>query len=139
MEASLVYESGMRFVGSNENGLQTAFDASVAHGGAGSAASPMEVLLQSVAACSAIDIVSIITKKRKTITNFRVAMEADRAADHPKVFTRIHLRYVLTSPDASEADLTQAVELSQATYCSAIAMMKHSGCAVSYAQELVRP
>lgn len=126
-------------MGSNENGLQTAFDASVAHGGAGSAASPMEVLLQSVAACSAIDIVSIITKKRKTITNFRVAMEADRAADHPKVFTRIHLRYVLTSPDASEADLTQAVELSQATYCSAIAMMKHSGCAVSYAQELVRP
>lgn len=126
-------------MGSNEGGSQTAFDASVAHGGAGSAASPMEVLLQSVAACSSMDIVSIITKKRKTITNFRVEIEADRAADHPKVFTRIHLRYILTSPDASEADLARAVELSQTTYCSAMAMMKHSGCEVSYAQELLRP
>ncbi len=129
----------MRLVGTNEAGKQTFFDVKEDNGGNNSAASPMEVLLQSVAACSSVDVLMIIRKKRKTITNFRVEMDGTRAEEHPKVFTKIHFTYILESPDAEEGDLIRAVELSQNTYCSAMEMVRRSGCEITWEQRIIRP
>lgn len=132
-------DGAMRLVGTNESGQTTAFDVMAENGGNGSAASPMEVFLQSAAACSGMDILSIIRKKRKTVSNLRIAIEGERAEEHPHVYTSIAVNYTLVSPDATEGDITRACELSQDQYCSAFAMIKRSGCAVSWTCSIERP
>ncbi len=139
MKAQLVFESGMRVVGTNEKGSQTAFDTTADHGGNGTAASPMEVLLQATAACSVFDVISILNKKRKTITSLTIDLEGDRAETHPRVFTSMRMIYRLVSPDASEADLHRAVELSHSSYCSASAMATRSGCTITTECIVTRP
>jgi putative redox protein len=137
--ATLHLTGTMSLVGKTDIGLETAFDTTSEFGGDGSAAAPMDVLLQSVAACSTMDIISIIRKKRKTVTDFKVEIEGTRAEEHPQVYTHITMKYVLTSPDAEEAELQRAAELSQEQYCSAIAMVKRAGCAVTWSGEVLRP
>lgn len=140
MKATLELADGaMRLVGRNERGQLTAFDADPSVGGRDTAPRPLEVFLQALMACTAMDVLSIIRKKRKTVTAFRLSAEAQRAAEHPRVFTRIHLRYELTSPDATEQDLHRAIELSQGTYCSASIMVRRSGCEISWEAHLQRP
>lgn len=139
-KATLNLDDGaMRLVGVNENGKKTAFDVMPENGGAASAASPMEVFLQSAAACSGMDILSIIRKRRKTVTDLRIEIEGERAEEHPHVYTSIAVKYILVSPDTTESELTRACELSQDQYCSAFAMIKRSGCAVSWTCGIERP
>lgn len=137
--ATLHLDGAMRLVGTNEAGKTTVFDVMPENGGDGSAASPMEVFLQSAAACSGMDILSIIRKKRKTVTDLRIQIEGERAEVHPQVYTSITVHYALTSPDASEGDMTRACELSQDQYCSAFAMIKQSGCSVAWSCNVLRP
>lgn len=98
--------------------------------------SPMQLLLASVPACAAMDIVSILRKQRADITHFRAQARAERAEEHPRVFTRIHLHFVLSSPNASEQQLRRAIELSEQKYCSAWATLRASGCVMSWTCEL---
>ncbi|MEN3026306.1 MAG: OsmC family protein [Chlorobiota bacterium] len=132
-------DTGMRLEGRNERGQHTYFDADPSVGGNDTAPRPMEVFLQAMMACTAMDVLSIIRKKRRTVTAFRLSAEAERASEHPKVFRRIHLRYELVSPDATEQDLQRAVELSQSTYCSASIMVRRSGCEITWEVLLRRP
>jgi putative redox protein len=137
--ATLRLDGAMRLVGVNELGKETAFDVTPENGGDGSAASPMEVFLQAAVACSSMDVLSIIRKKRKTVADLRIEVEGERAEEHPQVYTSIAVRYILTSPDATEGDLERACELSQNQYCSAFAMIKRSGCEVSWSCQIERP
>jgi putative redox protein len=86
----------------------------------------LELLLVSLAGCSASTIVSILRKKRRTITAFTVMVEGRRRETHPTVFETITLRFRLVSPDAEEADLARAIELSEETYCPVYAMLAGS-------------
>ena len=97
----------------------------------------MEIVLESLGACSMMDIAAIIRKKRKQITKLEAKISAERATKHPKVFTKVYIKYVLTSPDAELKDLERAVELSHTTYCSVSAMFKSSGCEVISECELI--
>ena len=74
-------------------------------------------------ACSAIDVVHILRKARQAITGCVVELEADRAAEDPKVFTRIHFHYIVTGKGLAPAQVERAIRLSQDKYCSATAMM----------------
>jgi putative redox protein len=143
MTATLTFDAAhnlpMQLVGINEHGKQTLFDTKPDHGGNGSAASPMEVLMQATAACSTMDVLTILRKKRKTVTALRVEMEGDRAEEHPKRFLRMKFTFILTSPDAVLEDLKRSVELSETTYCSAAAMARLSGCALEFDCKLIRP
>jgi putative redox protein len=114
-----------------ETGNITYFDAPINSGGKNAAPSPMEVVLGSIASCSAVDIISILKKKRKTIQEFKIEVEAERAEEHPKVYTKIHLKFILKSQDALLNDLERSVELSMDKYCSVSAMIKNSGCEFS--------
>src|SRR5579872_3187991 len=100
MKAKLTWDKALRFVGVNEKGHETMFDTSVKGGGLDSAAGPMEFVLQSAAACTAMDVISILQKKRRTVTAFTIDLDAERAEQHPKVFTKIKMDIRLVSPDA---------------------------------------
>lgn len=128
----------MPFVGKNENGQVTFFDTSTEHGGSGQYATPMEIVLQAAGACSMFDIVSILKKKRKDPGQLKVYVDGARAEEHPKVYTSVHLRYELHSQDASKEDLDRAVELSMEKYCSVSAILKKSGCKVTWETMVVK-
>lgn len=138
MKATIKLDRNMRLIGTTPKGHQTIFDTVPQVGGEDTAATPMEIMLQSLAACSSMDVISILRKKRKTIDEFWVDIEGERTDEHPKIFKKVHLTYNLKSPDAEEADLKRSVELSQDKYCGASAMFKLAGCEVIYSMNLIK-
>ncbi|MGH2639405.1 MAG: OsmC family protein [Rhabdochlamydiaceae bacterium] len=139
MNAHLVWNSALYFTGTNEKAQKTEFDSSITAGAINTAASPMEIVLQAAAACTAMDIVSILQKKRRTVSAFSIDLTSERAEQHPKVFTKIAMAIHLTSPDATEQELVRSIELSQTTYCSVSIMLKRSGCDITWHAKLSRP
>lgn len=137
MKSSVKLVENNKFVGTNSLGMQTYYDSNNGEFEQ-TAATPMEIVLQAMGACSAIDIVSIIKKKRKIVTDLEVKLEADRKDDYPKIFTNIRVKYILTSPDANENELIRAVELSQEKYCNVSIMLKNAGVNLSWEAELVK-
>ena len=138
MEVNLNLDRKMRIIGKNYLGLETYFDTNNSSGGDDSASSPMEIMLEAMGACSVMDVIAIIKKKKKEVINIEVKINGERAEHHPKVFKKVTLHYRLTSPDAELKDLERAVELSQTTYCSASAMFQLSGCEVVTECEVVK-
>lgn len=136
MQATLTLQEGMHLVGTTDNGLEAHFDSSPDHGGTGKGPSPMQMMLQSVAACSALDVVNILKKRRRTLTSLVIDITAERADTYPRVFTSMHLRYRVASPDATSEEVQRAIELSQDQYCSASAVVKRSGCPITWEWEL---
>lgn len=84
---------------------------------------PMELLLVGLCGCTAMDAISIMLKKKQEVTGFEVRAHAERAAEHPRVFTSITLEYVFTGKNLDRAAAERAVELSATKYCSAQAML----------------
>ena len=85
--------------------------------------SPMELLLLGVAGCTGVDVVSILTKKRKDLQNLKVSVRAKRANEHPKVWNEIEVTYHFWGSDLDEKSVEQAIQLSEEKYCSASAML----------------
>ena len=130
MKISVDWKGGMCLEGHNSEQKSTVFDSHSSENYVSIAATPMEIMLQSMAASSMMDVLSILEKKRKNITSLHVEVIGDRADEHPKVFTSVLLKFYLKSTDAELKDIERSVELSQQTYCSAAAMFKRSGCDV---------
>lgn len=122
-KAQLMWQQGMKFVGMGETGHGVAMDSSAEVGGEDSAARPMEVLLIGLMGCTAMDVISILRKKRQDVQDFRIFATFERAAEHPKKYTRIHLEYVAYG-DVDLKALERAAELSETTYCGAIATVR---------------
>jgi len=121
MKASVTYVPGGPFIGKADSGHATVLDWS---GGTNSAPSPVEMLLLSLGACSAIDVVSILEKARTPAESFRVELSGERAEAHPRVFTKIHLTYVVKGKGIKPAALERAIHLSEEKYCSISAMIR---------------
>lgn len=85
--------------------------------------SPMEVLALTLAGCTAMDVISILQKKKQDVTEFEVCIHADRATDYPKVYTRIRLEYRVAGRAVDEAAVVRAIELSVEKYCPVHAML----------------
>ena len=114
---------GMRMVGDVEDGPSILLDSSHPEYGTHSGPTPMELLLLGLAGCTAMDVISIMAKKRQPMTNLQVKVQAERAETHPKIWTKIHLEYIAYGEGISETALERAIELSESTYCSANAML----------------
>lgn len=110
------------FQATNESGNVLSVDASPAIGGAGKGPRPMELLLMGVGGCTGIDIVNILKKQRQEILDFDMEIEATRAESAPKVFTGIHIRYILKG-DLDPDKVRRAIVLSKEKYCSASIML----------------
>lgn len=121
--AQLSWKGGMKFEGVGASGHGVMVDASVDGGGADSAARPMEVLLIGVMGCTAMDVLSILRKKRQEPQDLKIIATFDRSPEHPKKYTRIHLEYVAYG-DVDLNALERAAELSEAAYCGAIATVR---------------
>ena len=89
-----------------------------------SAATPMEMLLLALGGCTAVDVVSILKKKRERVTNYRVEVRGERRAEHPRAYTRIEVRHVVRGHGLSEKAVASAVELSETKYCSVAATLR---------------
>ena len=116
----------MRFQALNPDRVSVTLDASPEYGGSGGAFSPMEMLLIGLGACTAMDVISILRKKRQDVTGYRVEVEGVRAGQHPKTFTEISLRHIVQGNNVSEEAVRHSIELSETKYCSAFAMLQHA-------------
>lgn len=123
MDASVHWKHGLSFEGS------TAGEGSVLRleskaGEPGGSFTPMELLLVGLAGCTAMDVISILEKKRQQVTAFDVLAHGERADEHPKVFTSIALEYRVAGRGIDRSAVEHAVELSETKYCSAMAMLR---------------
>jgi putative redox protein len=89
-----------------------------------SAATPLELLLIALGGCTAVDVVSILKKKREQVTGYRVEVSGTRRDEHPRAYTRMEVRHIVTGRGVSERAVAQAVELSETKYCSVAATLR---------------
>ncbi len=89
-----------------------------------SAATPMELLLVALGGCTAVDVISILKKKRERVTDYRVEVRGARRDEHPRAFTRMEVRHVVRGRGVSEKAVAAAVELSETKYCSVAATLR---------------
>ncbi len=89
-----------------------------------SAATPMELLLIALGSCTAVDVISILRKKRAELTDYRVEVRGQRRAEHPRSYTRMEVRHILRGRKLTEKAVAQAIELSETKYCSVAATLR---------------
>jgi putative redox protein len=123
VKARIKLGEGMTFVAESGSGHAVVADASPDVGGRDLGARPMELVLMGTGACSAVDVVLILRRGRQPISDCVVDLEAERATEDPKVFTRIRLRYTVTGKGLDPAQVERAIRLSKEKYCSATAML----------------
>lgn len=123
MEAKLTWKERMTFVGSADSGHEVRIDSDASVGGDDGAARPMELIALGLAGCTGMDIISILRKKQQQVSSFDVKVSAERAQEHPKVFTKAVITYVLRGQSLDEGALVRAIELSALKYCPAQAML----------------
>ncbi len=123
MDAQVNWSRGLSFIGSAESGFEVGLGGSAESGGAEDGFRPMELLLVALAGCTAMDVISILQKKEQAVTGFQVRVHGERAADHPKVFTSIHVDYVVSGREVDPAAVERAIDLSVTKYCPAHAML----------------
>ncbi len=114
----------MQFAGTAGHGAAVVIDATPDNGGLGAGPTPMENLLLSLAACTGMDVVSILRKKRIKLEDLRIDVTGERAASHPRVYTSVHLQYTMRGVGLSTESARKAVELSLDKYCSVAGMLK---------------
>ncbi|MDA3920613.1 MAG: OsmC family protein [Salinisphaera sp.] len=126
MKAILNWQNGLEFSGSADSGHQVIIDGPPDLGGTNAGFRPMEMLLLSVGSCSAMDVMHILKKSRQEVTDCRIEIDGQRAETEPKVFTDIHVQFVVTGRHLNEKHVARAVELSAEKYCSASIMLAAS-------------
>jgi putative redox protein len=120
-KATIQYAGDEFFIGTSPSGHAQAIDTK---GERKSAPTPMEMLLVSVGACTAVDVVSILEKKRQTIINYRVEVTGERRDEMPRAFTKFHIHHIVYGRDVSARAVEQAIELSDTKYCSVAATVR---------------
>lgn len=120
-KATVQYAGDDFFIGTGYNGHAQTIDVK---GDRRAAPSPLEMLLVSVAGCTAADVVSILEKKRQDVTDYRVEITGERADEHPKKFLKFHVHHIVHGRSVSEKALSDAIELSDTKYCSVAATVR---------------
>ena len=123
MKASCKWIDEVSFVAETESGHALLVDGAPDAGGRNIGPRPMELVLAGTAACTAFDVVWILKKARQPVAECTVEAEAERAAEDPKVFTRIHLVYRVSGKGLKRSQVERAVKLSKEKYCSATLML----------------
>jgi len=117
LDLTINWQGKMAFAGTTPSGHEIKLDAAPEVGGENTGARPTELLLQAVAGCTGMDIISILHKMRLEPSSFQIDVEGERAEEHPKRFTNINLHYALDG-DLPEDKVIRAIQLSKDKYCS---------------------
>lgn len=123
MDARVLWKGGLSFTGSAETDFELPLGADPRVGGNNDGFRPMELMALSLAGCTAMDVISILSKKRQEVTAFEVRVRAERAREHPKVFTAAVIEYEFTGHDIQEAAVRHSLELSAEHFCPAQGML----------------
>ena len=123
MNAKVNWQGKMSFTGTANTGFEAPLGASPKVGGDNDGFRPLELMSVSLAGCTAMDVISILQKKRQEITDFRVEVDAARADEHPRVLTEAIIEYHVTGKDINEKAVVRAIELSATRYCPAQSML----------------
>ncbi len=124
MEAKVVWKNAMSFEGTADSGFKVALGTTPDVGGDNDGFRPMEMLAIGLAGCTAMDVISILAKKRQKVKGFEVRVIAQRQDEHPKVFSHLTLEYIISGDELSREAVERAVQLSAEKYCPAQAMFK---------------
>ena len=123
MKGTVTLQEGSTFEGVAGSGHRVTMDVAPEVGGRNLGLRPMEMVLLGLGGCTAIDVLHMLRKGRQPITDMRVELDAERADDVPKVFTRVHLHFVLTGAGLDPHKIERAINLSSSKYCSASMML----------------
>lgn len=123
MKARVKWVEQVSFLGETESGHAVLMDGSPAAGGRNLGPRPMEMLLLGAGGCTSFDVISILKKSRQAVTDCYVELAAERADTDPKVFTKIHMHFVVKGRDIKPEVVEKAIKLSAEKYCSASIML----------------
>ena len=137
MKARVKWVEQASFLGETESSHAVLMDGPPTAGGRNLGPRPMEMLLLGTGGCTCFDVVSILRKSRQAISDCYVELDAERAEADPKVFTRIHLHFVVTGKDIKPEAVEKAIKLSAEKYCSASIMLGQSA-AITHDFEVVQ-
>ena len=137
MKGTVTLQEGSTFEGVAGSGHRVTMDVAPEVGGRNLGLRPMEMVLLGLGGCTAIDVLHMLRKGRQPITDMRVELDAERADDVPKVFTRIHLHFVLTGAGLDPHKIERAINLSASKYCSA-SMMLNKTAEITHDFEIVK-
>jgi putative redox protein len=137
-EATVRWAGRMTFIGKAGTNHLVPMDTTPDFGGDSSATKPLELLLLALGGCTGMDIASLFKKMRVDFSGIEMNLTAERAEEHPNVYTKIDLEYVIYGRGIDEEKVKRAVELSQEKYCSVSAMLRKS-CPVNYTWRVVAP
>ncbi len=126
MKARVKWLDNMSFVGESGSGHSIVMDGAPESGGRNLAARPMEMVLMGMGGCTAFDVVAILKKARQPISDCIVELSAERAEEIPKIFTKIHVHYLVKGRGLSEKQVEKAVNLTADKYCSVSIMLAKS-------------
>lgn len=123
MKANIKWVEQVSFLGETETGHSILMDGPPEGGGRNLGPRPMELLLLGTGGCTTYDVIHILKKSRQQVTNCVVNIEAERAVEDPKVFTKIHFHFIVTGKDLMLEQVERAIQLSSEKYCSASIML----------------
>lgn len=135
MKVSIKWIDGVSFVGESETGHAVVLDGAPENGGRNIGMRPMEMLLIGMGACTSFDVVTILKKARQPIVDCVAEIDAARADEIPKVFTKIHVHFVVTGTGLNALQVERAVKLSAEKYCSASIMLSKA-CEITHDFEI---
>ncbi|MBA1287481.1 OsmC family protein [Pseudomonas japonica] len=137
MKARIQWAGGAMFIGESGSGHAVVMDGAPENGGRNLGVRPMEMVLIGLGGCSSFDVVAILKKARQPVESCEAFLDAERAEDDPKVFTRIHLNFVVQGRGLKESHVKRAVALSAEKYCSASIMLARGGVSITHSYEIV--
>lgn len=123
MKARIKWVDGVTMLGESDSGHALVMDGPPEYGGRNLGVRPMEMLLLGMGGCTQFDVLLILRKARQEVTDCVVELEAERADEDPKVFTRIHAHFVVSGRELSHRHVERAIDLSAEKYCSASIML----------------
>jgi putative redox protein len=123
MKARIKWVEQVSFLGETESGHAVLMDGAPAAGGRNLGPRPMEMLLLGAGGCTSFDVIAILKKSRQAVSDCYVEIEAERAETDPKVFTKIHMHFVVKGKDIKPEAVEKAIKLSADKYCSASIML----------------
>lgn len=126
MKSRIKWQGSVSFLGESESGHSVLMDGAPEAGGKNLGPRPMEMLLMGLGGCTTFDVVMILKKGRQDINDCVVEIDAARAIVDPKVFTHIHLHFILTGKNLNRSQVERAINLSAEKYCSASIMLKNT-------------
>lgn len=124
MKAKIKWQEGVSFSGETESGHTLIMDGAPEAGGRNLGPRPMEMILLGLGGCTAFDVVMILQKGRHPVTDCLIEIDAKRATEDPKVFTQIHLHFIVSGKKLAAHHVERAIDLSAEKYCSASIMLR---------------